>query len=67
MFMQTLDELKAAGKQDVFCDGALRSVDFLLKDDGMGFTISDVRCAAGTGRQGSRSTEPECARDHRPG
>jgi L-ectoine synthase len=47
MFVQTLDNLIAAGKQDVYCDGALRSIDFLLKDDGMGFTISDVRCAAG--------------------
>ena len=47
MFVQTLDEMRKAGKEDVFCDGALRSVDFLLKDDGMGFTMSDVRCAAG--------------------
>lgn len=47
MFVQTLDELITAGRQKVFCDGALRSVRFLLKGDGMGFTMSDVRCAAG--------------------
>ncbi len=47
MFVQTLDDLKAAGMQEIHCDGALRTIDFLLKDDGMGFTISDVRCTAG--------------------
>jgi hypothetical protein len=44
MFVQTLDELITAGRQNVFCDGALRSVRFLLKGDGMGFSMSDVRC-----------------------
>ena len=47
MFVTTLDNLKAAGKQEILCDGTLRCIDFLLKDDGMGFTISDVRCTAG--------------------
>ena len=47
MFATTLDNLKAAGKQEILCDGTLRCIDFLLKDDGMGFTISDVRCTAG--------------------
>ena len=47
MFVTTLENLKAAGKQEIHCDGALRSIDFLLKDDGMGFTISDLRCTAG--------------------
>lgn len=55
MFLNTFDDMSNAGKEDVFCDGALRSVDFLLKDDGMGFTLSDVRRAAGMG-EGRTST-----------
>lgn len=47
MLVQTLDNLKAAGRQEIACDGALQSVDFLLKDDGIGFTMADVRCDAG--------------------
>ena len=47
MFVQTLDNLKAAGKQEVHCDGALLSAGFLLKEDGLGFSMEDVRCAAG--------------------
>ncbi|MCP4979467.1 MAG: hypothetical protein GY935_03110 [Gammaproteobacteria bacterium] len=47
MFVHTLDNLIAEGKQEENCGGALRSIDFLLKEDGMGFTVSDVRCTAG--------------------
>jgi L-ectoine synthase len=47
MFVFTLDNLRAAGNEEVHGGGTFRSIDFLLKDDGMGFTISDVRCAAG--------------------
>ena len=47
MFVTTLDSLKAAGKQVILCDGTLRCIDILLKDDGMGFTLCDVRCSAG--------------------
>jgi len=47
MFVFTLDDLRAAGNEEVHGGGTFRSIDFLLKDDGMGFTISDVRCAAG--------------------
>jgi L-ectoine synthase len=47
MFVQTTDEFIAAGKQAELCDGDLLSIDFLLKDDGMGFTLSDVHCRAG--------------------
>jgi L-ectoine synthase len=47
MFVFTLDDLRAAGKEEVHGNGSFRTIDFLLKNDGMGFTISDVRCAAG--------------------
>lgn len=47
MFVFTLDDLRVAGMEEIHGDGSFRSIDFLLKDDGMGFTISDVRCAAG--------------------
>jgi len=47
MFVFTLEEMRAAGREEVHGDGSFRSIDFLLKDDGMGFSVSDVRCAAG--------------------
>ncbi|MDH3689995.1 MAG: ectoine synthase [Gammaproteobacteria bacterium] len=47
MFVKTLVELKANGKEVAYTDGKLRAVDFLTKSDGLGFTVSDVRCAAG--------------------
>lgn len=47
MFVKTLTELKANGKEVVHGDGKLRAVRLLTKSDGMGFSVSDVRCAAG--------------------
>ena len=47
MFVKTLTELKASGKELVEFDGKLRAVSFLAKSDGMGFSVEDVRCAAG--------------------
>ena len=47
MFVKTLTELKANGKELVEFDGKLRAVSFLAKSDGMGFSVEDVRCAAG--------------------
>ncbi|MFT5219146.1 MAG: L-ectoine synthase [Planctomycetota bacterium] len=47
MFVTTLDNLKEEGNQEILCDGNLRCIDFLFKNDGMGFTLSDVRSTAG--------------------
>jgi len=47
MFVKTLAGLKANGKELVLFDGKLRSVPFLAKSDGMGFSLEDVQCAAG--------------------
>jgi len=64
MFVQTLDELITAGKQKLFCDGALRSVRFLLKGDGMGFAVAPdwTRCSGTsiTGRPTTSSPEKAC-------
>ncbi len=47
MFVKTLTELKKNGEEVVHCDGRLRAIRFLTKLDGMGFSVSDVRCSAG--------------------
>ncbi len=47
MFVKTLAVLKENGEEVVHSDGKLRAVRFLTKSDGMGFSVSDVRCAAG--------------------
>jgi L-ectoine synthase len=47
MFVKTLTELKANGEEAIHGDGSLRAVRFLKKLDGMGFSVSDVRCTAG--------------------
>lgn len=47
MFVKTLTELKANGEEVVHGDGRLRAIRFLTKRDGMGFSVSDVRCSAG--------------------
>ena len=47
MLVQTLDQLKAEGKQEAEYGDTLRSVDLLFDDDGMGLTLYDVSCSAG--------------------
>ncbi len=47
MFIKTPEQLRAAGKEYFHCDGALRTVRYLTKPDGMGFSVSDVYCSAG--------------------
>ena len=47
MFVKTLKDLKAAGREKVVAGGSARTVRFLTKDDGLGFTMSDVRLDAG--------------------
>jgi len=42
VFIKTLGKLREAGREIYFCDGALRSIDYLTKTDGMGFSFSDV-------------------------
>jgi L-ectoine synthase len=48
MFVKTLSDLKARGLERVLCGGKARSVRFLTKADGLGFTVSDVHLAPGT-------------------
>lgn len=48
MFVKRLDELKAEGRELTVAGGSARSVRILLQDDGVGFTLCDVRAAAGT-------------------
>src|SRR2546430_3706233 len=47
VFVKTLKDLKAAGREKVVAGGSARTVRFLTKDDGLGFTMSDVRLDAG--------------------
>jgi hypothetical protein len=47
MLVQTLDQLKAEGKQESEYGDTLRAVDLLFDDDGMGFTLYDVCCSTG--------------------
>src|SRR5437773_9995981 len=46
VFVKTLKDLKAAGREKVVAGGSARTVRFLTKDDGLGFTMSDVRLDA---------------------
>ena len=47
MFVKTLEELRARGVEKVLCEGKARTVRFLNTDDGMGFTMADVRLSPG--------------------
>ena len=47
MFVKTLKDLKAAGREKIVAGGSARTVRFLTRDDGLGFTMSDVRLDAG--------------------
>jgi len=47
MFVRTLDELRKKGVEKVLCEGKARTVRFVNKRDGMGFTMADVRLAPG--------------------
>ena len=47
MFIKTAEKLRAAGKEYFHCDDALRSIEYLTKPDGLGFSVSDVYCSAG--------------------
>jgi len=48
MFVRTIDELKARGEEVIELDGRLRSFNFLTEIDGLGFSVHDVRSAAGS-------------------
>ncbi|MEE8533006.1 MAG: ectoine synthase [Alphaproteobacteria bacterium] len=47
MFVKTVEELRAAGREKVVAGGSARSVRMLLEEDGVGVTIADVNLAAG--------------------
>ena len=48
MFVRTLAELRAAGREMTVAAGSARSLRMALKADGLGFSVSDVRLAAGS-------------------
>ncbi|MFO0995035.1 MAG: ectoine synthase [Alphaproteobacteria bacterium] len=48
MYVKTLKDLKAAGREKVVANGSARTVRFLTQEDGLGFTMSDVNLTAGT-------------------
>lgn len=48
MFVRRVDELRARGEEYVELDGRLRSFNLLTKADGLGFSLHDVRSAAGS-------------------
>lgn len=48
MFVRTVDELAGQGRQLVVAGGSATTVRMLLRDDGVGFSLSDVRLAAGS-------------------
>jgi L-ectoine synthase len=45
--VKRLDELRATGREKVVAGGSARSIRALLKEDKLGFTLCDVRMAAG--------------------
>ncbi len=47
MFLKTIEDLRAAGREKVVAGGGARFIRTLLQEDGMGFTLSDVRIEAG--------------------
>ena len=47
MFVRTVEELRSAGREKTVAAGSSLAVRMLLKQDGMGFTLSDVNLAAG--------------------
>ncbi len=47
MFFKTIENLRAAGREKVLAGGGVRFIRTLLQEDGMGFTLSDVRIEAG--------------------
>ncbi len=47
MFVKTINELRAAGREKVVAGGSARSVRMLLAEDRVGVTIADVKLAAG--------------------
>lgn len=51
MFVRTLDGLRRAGSEKLLCGGQVHSTRFLTAADGMGFSMSDVRLAAGLDQQ----------------
>ena len=48
MFVRSVDELRARGEEVVELDGRLRCFNLLTKADGLGFSLHDVRSAAGS-------------------
>ena len=47
MFVRTLEELRAGGQEKVLAGGNVRAARLVTAADGMGFSMSDVRVAAG--------------------
>ena len=47
MIIKRLQDLKAAGREKLVAGGSARTVRFLTQEDGRGFTMADVRLAAG--------------------
>ncbi|MFN0044605.1 MAG: ectoine synthase [Alphaproteobacteria bacterium] len=47
MFVKTIDELRAAGYEKTSVTGNSKVIRMLTQDDGVGFTLSDVRVKAG--------------------
>lgn len=48
MRIKTLEGQRAEGRELVVCDGQITTVRFLVKEDGAGFTVSDVHVDEGT-------------------
>ena len=47
MFVRMLDELRKQGKEIVLSGGKARTVRLLTREDGMGFSLSDLTASAG--------------------
>jgi L-ectoine synthase len=47
MIIKRLPDLRAAGREKIVAGGSARTVRFLTQEDGLGFTMADVRLAAG--------------------
>ncbi len=47
MFVRTLDELRKQGKETMLSGGRARTVRLLTREDGMGFSLSDLTASAG--------------------
>ncbi len=48
MYAVSVEDMRAKGREKTVANGSARTVRFLLEEDGLGFSLSDVRLKAGS-------------------